>query len=104
MISLLTVLCLHQQLIVNLKLDNKMVSGDLAGVLTLLQSTEARAMVTEKRLPRLHQSFAACEDEDIKQSFMVSTCIFVSVPGILTVYSALMCRNSNWLNKHNIMK
>ena len=72
-------LCLHQQLIVNMKMDNKIVSGDLAGVLSLLQQTEARAMVAEKRLPRLQQSFAACEDEDIKQSFMVSMCCFFHV-------------------------
>ena len=61
------------QVVLNMRLDNRMVAEDLSGVLALLQTKAARNIpVSRKKLPKLLEIFQKCENESLRQSFLVS--------------------------------
>ena len=56
-----------------MSLDNRIAVGDLSGLLALLQTKEARNIpISRKKLPKLLEMFQKCENESIRQSFLVS--------------------------------
>lgn len=64
------------QLVQNLRLDQRLVCEDLSRALSLLQTMQAEHMeISPKRVARVAKVFEKCDDQTIRQAFLVSPCI-----------------------------
>lgn len=73
-----TILCCYDevlcgQVLLNMRLDNRLVAEDLPEVLVLLQASKAKNIsISRRKLAKLQEVFEKCENESLRQSFLVS--------------------------------
>lgn len=71
-----------------MRMDTAIVSGDLPGILALLETAQGRGLtMISNRVQRAAKMFESCKDEGLRQSFLVSCLVVKRSAGVFSCIS-----------------